>query len=245
MAGDWIPIQTDLSRRREVLSISRETGRSRFEVVGLLIEFWGWASGETDVDAIVDVYVDTLPSLVGGDTEFWTAVMRAGWLESTDTGICIPNFDRWMSKGAKSRLRKNLRQKKWRGEQSESGQNVDASVDTQPSTTEQNRTEYIKKPPNPLRGNCGGDKSKRKSRRRKRKAHADRRPAVEAWAIAVKLAKYQSQYAQHDPERWKLKQEQCPADVLKFAEDFGLKSIREGKVEIVRGQFVKLWNDSS
>lgn len=145
MAGDWIPVQTDLSRRREVLSISKNTGRSRFEVVGLLIEFWGWASGETDVDAIVDVYVDTLPSLVGGDTEFWQAVISAGWLEATETGITVPNIERWMSSGAKSRLRKNIRQKEWRNKKSKNSGNVDASVDTQTSTTEQNRTEDIKK----------------------------------------------------------------------------------------------------
>lgn len=145
MAGDWIPVQTDLSRRREVLSISKHTGRSRYEVVGLLIEFWGWASGETEDGEIVDVYVDTLPSLVGADTEFWSVLIRVGWLEETETGLRVPNFDRWMSSGAKSRLRKNLRQKNWRNEQLKNKQNVDGhvdgSVDTQTSTTEENRTE--------------------------------------------------------------------------------------------------------
>ncbi len=141
MAGDWIPIQTDLSRRREVLAISKTTGRSRYEVVGLLIEFWGWASGETEDGQIVDVYVDTLTSLVGGDCEFWNSVIKSGWLESTKTGIRIPNFDRWMSSGAKSRLRKNLRQKQWRNKPLNKGKNVDASVDTKASTTEEKRRE--------------------------------------------------------------------------------------------------------
>ncbi len=141
MAGDWIPIQTDLSRRREVLAISKTTGRSRYEVVGLLIEFWGWASGETEDGQIVDVYVDTLTSLVGGDCEFWNSVIKSGWLESTKTGIRIPNFDRWMSSGAKSRLRKNLRQKQWRNKPLNKGKNVGASVDTKASTTEEKRRE--------------------------------------------------------------------------------------------------------
>lgn len=119
------------------------------------------------------------------------------------------------------------------------------AVDTQASTTEQNSTEDKNKPPNPLRGNCGGEKSKRKKRRRKRDQDPDKRSAIDAWAIAVRLSGYQIQYAQYDPKTWAKKLEQCPADVRKFAEDFGLKSIREGKVEIVRGQFTKMWNDSS
>ncbi len=71
------------------------------------------------------------------------------------------------------------------------------------------------------------------------------RSAIDAWAIAVKLAGYQSKYAQDEPDRWDRLREECPADVREFAKDFGLQSILGGKIEIVRGQFTKLWNDSS
>ena len=79
----------------------------------------------------------------------------------------------------------------------------------------------------------------------KGKADSCKRSAIDAWAIAFKLAKYQSQFAKDDPDNWNRARGNCPEDVLHFAEDFGLKSILDGKIEIVRGQFTKLWNDSS
>ncbi|MFW6124607.1 MAG: hypothetical protein ACOC46_00555 [Pirellulales bacterium] len=145
MAGDWIPIRTNLARSREVLAVARVTGRSRFEVVGLLVTFWGWASGETVDGLLARLTCADLCETVGGDSRFWEAVEAEGWLAGRDDGIMIPNFDRWLANGAKSRLQKAKRQASWRSKQQGDASTGDAPVDggasTSASTTGEERTE--------------------------------------------------------------------------------------------------------
>ena len=99
MAGDWIPWQKGLSRKPEVVAIARKTGRSRFEVVGLLIEFWEWVDSEAVDGTIAATSLEDLSDLIpGSDLNFWTAVVKAGWLctAKSTSGLVIPNFDRWV-----------------------------------------------------------------------------------------------------------------------------------------------------
>ena len=144
MAGDWTPFETSTLRKPEVLQIAATTGRSRHEVIGLLVEFWAWA-GEQTVDGNVDVCVDALASHVCADVEFWRALIAVGWLRETPTGIHVPNADKWLSKAAKARLAKTSRQKRWRAKANNVGAcvdgSVDAHVDALPSTTEEKRRE--------------------------------------------------------------------------------------------------------
>jgi hypothetical protein len=151
MAGDWIPAEIGLARKREVLAVAQATGRSRHEVVGLLLDFWGWASCETSNGEIVGATVDALVDAIGGDKHFWTCVSSAGWLAFTAEGIALPNADKWITKGAKARLQKTKRQQVWREKQQavdDCASTVDVPVDgpasTDASTTEQNRTEEKK-----------------------------------------------------------------------------------------------------
>lgn len=109
MAGEWIPVSTGLTRRVEVLQIVRllsgsPPDRSRHEVVGLLVEFWSWASAETADGRIAGVALADLPHVVGGDAGFWRAVCAVGWLVEDAAGLVVPKFDHWLSKGAKARL---------------------------------------------------------------------------------------------------------------------------------------------
>lgn len=143
MANDWIPVRENLGTVREVLAISQHTGESIFWVMGALIHFWGWVSRESSDGKIVDVHVDALVDALKLPKNFFDALKRVSWLvhdEASVNTLIVPNFDAWLSRGAKARISKTKRQKTWR----EGRKNVDAVVDTQtstrPSTTEQNRT---------------------------------------------------------------------------------------------------------
>ena len=113
MAGDYVPMQVDLLRKREVLRIAKATGMSRHEVVGWLLEFWAWAQVETMDGAIDDLPVEFVQEILGGPDEFWQAIQDVGWLEVTaDGGLVLPHADRWITKGAKARLDKAERKRK-------------------------------------------------------------------------------------------------------------------------------------
>lgn len=115
MAGDWIPVQVELPRKREVLAIVRLANLNRRFVVGAVIEFWGWVSTQTSDGHIAGVFLDQLPTLFPGiDSPFWDALVEVGWLEESRQGLFVPNAERWLSKGAKGRLQKNHRQATWR-----------------------------------------------------------------------------------------------------------------------------------
>ena len=134
MAGDWIPYFVDTSRKSEVLQIARITGRNRHEVVGLLLEFWGWCQCETHDRLLARLTVGDVCVAVGGDAPFWEAVETVGWAAFTEQGIEIPNADNWLGKGAKARLSKAKRQKDWRSGKTTQAGNVDGSVGAPPST---------------------------------------------------------------------------------------------------------------
>lgn len=138
MAGDWIPFYVSTPRKSEVLQIARETNRNRHEVIGLLMEFWAWCQGETRDRLLPRLTIGDVCVAVGGDEAFWRAVEVVGWVSFTDKGIEIPNADNWLSNGAKSRLSKAQRQKRWRENRAE---NVDVSVGAPPSTQASTRGE--------------------------------------------------------------------------------------------------------
>lgn len=125
MAGDWIPVETTTPRKAEVVMIAKKIGVSRREVMGSLLEFWVWCQEQT-TDGNVDVHVDACESLLDLPKGMCAAMTEVKWLVITPQGFTIPHWDRMLSKGAKSRLQKNIRQQKWR----ENGpENVDAPVD--------------------------------------------------------------------------------------------------------------------
>ncbi len=140
MAGDWIPFRVDLPRSREVLAIARATGKDRHHVAGLLADFWGWASAETVDGLLPRLTVEDLCETVGGTPEFWSAVAKEDWLVIDETGLRIPKFDRWLGKGAKSRMQKAQRQAAWRAKAQTGNTFVDGQSSTGPSTIEQDST---------------------------------------------------------------------------------------------------------
>jgi hypothetical protein len=146
MAGDWIPVETCLPKKREVIAMAQILGMSTYEVVGRLVEFWGWVQNETDTGQIVDVRVDALVDARVVGNEFAVALQRVGWLHDDVHGVVVPNAERWLTKGAKARLSKNLRQQRWRNVGASVDASVDAGASTPPSTTEEKRRVYKKEP---------------------------------------------------------------------------------------------------
>ena len=134
MAGDWIPITVDLTRRREVLIVAAKCGMTPREVVGGLIEFWGWVSTETVDGRLRNVFVATLVAQFGLQECYWRALQCEGWLEESEEGIVVPNFDRWLSNGAKARLGNALRQREYRRKAAKGATNVVTSVATNVAT---------------------------------------------------------------------------------------------------------------
>jgi hypothetical protein len=134
MAGDWIPITVDLTRRREVLIVAAKCGMTPREVVGGLIEFWGWVSMETADGRLRNVFVATLVAQFGLPECYWRALEYEGWLEESVEGIIVPNFERWLSNGAKARLGNALRQKEYRRKVTKGATNVVTSVATNVAT---------------------------------------------------------------------------------------------------------------
>ncbi len=149
MAGDWIPIELNLSRKSEVVRIARLTERSKAEVVGLLVQFWIWASEETADGAIDGMDKSDLSDVIqGADEPFWDAMTAVGWLHTQDGGFRIPNADRWLTTGAKSRLESTRRKQVYRSRPAKDGTNVGQKRDKRGTKTglekrrEEKRREY-------------------------------------------------------------------------------------------------------
>jgi hypothetical protein len=183
MAGDWIPIRENLCSVREVVAISRATGMSRFEVVGRLVAFWDWAQRETADGRLVDVDVDALVDTHATHESFWRALISQSWLKEVSeeeiggdirpwSGLLIPNFENWLSGGAKARLQKNKRQKDWRGKVKNVDGHVDGHVEkdasTTASTTVPDRTGPVKKEEDPPLSPLNGGREKEPDKKAKK-----------------------------------------------------------------------------
>lgn len=104
--AEWIPIEASTPRKVELVKIAAATGRSRHEVMGLVLEFWCWAAREIK-DGHVAIAVSALPSIiVGSDQSFWSALADVGWLapDADGSGFTVPRPEHWLSPSAKCRL---------------------------------------------------------------------------------------------------------------------------------------------
>ena len=116
MATSWIPAATNLARKPKVLGFARAGGICRHAATGLLVDFWGYVSEESNEGFIADIALADLPSLIGGSHEFWSAVAAAGWVSEVEGGIQVAeNKDHpWLKNGAKTRLLNARRQSAYR-----------------------------------------------------------------------------------------------------------------------------------
>jgi len=141
----WIVMRTDLAGDPSTISISNSLDVGVYETIGILHCLWSWIDAQSHNGHALGVTKVNIDRLVGV-TGFASAIEKAGWLVVEKDGITIPNFDNWMSKSAKKRLKAAKRKQKQRS--SLSHIECDKSV-----TTVQNITEQVKNnPPTPLRG---------------------------------------------------------------------------------------------
>lgn len=146
MAGDWIPITIDLIKRRETLLIADEAGVSAHEVVGWLVDFWGWVSRESSDGKLRNVFVATLVTHLSLPECFFVAMKRVGWLieiAEPEPYLVVSNWDRWLSNSAKARLGNNLRQREYRTKRNRKVATNDATK----TLPQKRREEYIKSKP--------------------------------------------------------------------------------------------------
>jgi hypothetical protein len=101
MAGDWIKVEKSTARKPEVCGIAGELGISLDEAFGICFRFWCWVDDNftTNAASVSETSIDALV----GRSGFAAAMKKVGWLESDQSGIKIPNFERHLSKGAKTR----------------------------------------------------------------------------------------------------------------------------------------------
>jgi hypothetical protein len=114
MAGDWIPIYHELPRRKEVGLIAADTGRSRHEVIGLLVDLWLWVDSESQDGTVTSVGQNNLPVLIGADKAFWESVHKHGWILIREDGISLPNWSLRNRGSRKLREQETLRKRKLR-----------------------------------------------------------------------------------------------------------------------------------
>lgn len=103
MAGDWIKMECCTPEKAEVLAITAKLGLDDVDLtVGKLFRMWRWFDQQTENGNARGVTAPLLDRMIGV-TGFCEAVQSVGWIEVTDDGINLPNFDRHNGTTAKSR----------------------------------------------------------------------------------------------------------------------------------------------
>ncbi|TWT29320.1 hypothetical protein KOR34_52300 [Posidoniimonas corsicana] len=102
MAGDWIKMRSGLCDEPEVIALAACTGLDEDAVVGKLHRLWAWADQKCADGNAPGVTTSWIDRYVRADG-FAAALVEVGWLESTESGVRFPKWERHMSKNAKRR----------------------------------------------------------------------------------------------------------------------------------------------
>lgn len=117
MAGEWIPVEVSLPGKPEVAKLSVALRKSIDEIVGMLIRFWIWVQAHTADGKLPGIDAGMIAAAAHLPERFVRALEDVGWLQITEDGCCIPNFDRWLGRGAKRRLQMAERVTRHRADQ--------------------------------------------------------------------------------------------------------------------------------
>lgn len=136
MAGDWIKIERDLPHKPEVMQLAQILGVDELQVVGHLVLFWSWCDANMSLDC---PYVSgTKRGLDRASCRdgMVDAMVLVGWLEmSEDNGqerYRIPNFERHLSKSAKTRANEQRKKQRQRSCPDTNGTSVPFNAGTKP-----------------------------------------------------------------------------------------------------------------
>ena len=114
MADFWIKIEKGTPDKPEILELASALGIPDPDTVtGKMIRVWAWFdsnSANGHAPSVTNVLLDRLTGVTG----FTDALVTVGWLDKTDDGFLIPNFDRHLGKNAKKRALDTERKRKSR-----------------------------------------------------------------------------------------------------------------------------------
>jgi hypothetical protein len=102
MAGDWLKFEKATPDKPEVFAIASALDLDPDAVVGKLIRIWSWFDTHTTTGNARSV-TPALLDRIAGVTGFVLAMCSVGWVEVTDDGVSLPNFDRHTGETAKGR----------------------------------------------------------------------------------------------------------------------------------------------
>lgn len=137
MAGDWIPVRTDLPDNPKTLRIAQRLRKSTDEVVGLLVRFWAWVQQHTETGRLEGISIELCALGARVPSSFLEALVDVGWLVTSGPDLLIPEFPRWFSGAAKRRLRDAARKRAVRSVSAKCPQNVRTNADKKRTTGEE------------------------------------------------------------------------------------------------------------
>lgn len=152
MAGDWIPVRTDLWDDPQVVRLLSgfcpetvqslsERVRIKSTIIGALVRTWGLFDSYTD-DGILHGYDATTLNEIVGLPNWAENLQHIGWLEIKSQALVMPGFETWLSSSAKARMKD--RERKRASRKNVSGncpETVRKSADKTRTTEEKRREE--------------------------------------------------------------------------------------------------------
>lgn len=103
MAGEWIKFEASTPDKPEVFAITAAMGWDDPDLtVGKLLRVWRWFDQQTIEGNAPNVTLSLLDR-ISTVTGFAKAMCDVGWLEVSESGVTLPNFDRHNGKTAKDR----------------------------------------------------------------------------------------------------------------------------------------------
>jgi hypothetical protein len=147
MAGDWLKMRHDLADDPSIIRAAADLGIDEDAVLGKCFRLWSWADRHTtdgQASGIGLAWVDRLTRCDG----FGAALVRAGWLDELDGGLCFPRFDRHCSDTAKQRALDSRLKAEKRDVRQRAGQKPDKCPDAIRTTAgPEKRREEVPPPP--------------------------------------------------------------------------------------------------
>ena len=115
MAFAWIKIEDTTPDKPEVWAMAAKLGIDADAVVGKLVRIWIWADHQT-IDGNAQSVTKALLDRCAGVAGFADAMMEAGRLVATSSGVSFVNFDRHNGETAKKRAQTSRRVQRHRAQ---------------------------------------------------------------------------------------------------------------------------------
>ncbi len=103
MADFWIKVEKGTPDKPEVLQMASDLNiEDPDTITGKLVRVWSWFDSNSEnghAPSVTNVLLDRLTGVKG----FCDSMILVGWLEKTEDGVLIPNYDRHLGQSAKKR----------------------------------------------------------------------------------------------------------------------------------------------